>query len=264
MNTDDQIAVIVPTSPVPSNPSLDIITETIDSIRERLPTVEIYITADGIRGEQADRTQTYREFLRRLGEYAQTHSDITVVAYRTHLHQSGMLRRILKQMVRPYLLYVEHDCPLVGEIDFTEILVGMAEHDLRLVRFHHEAEIHEQSEHLYLDQIGDFRQTIQWSQRPHLADTKFYARLLKAHFSPDSRTMIEDVMHGIVQAGSYGSRENAEQTWQRWRLAVYAPPGNIKRSTHLDARGDDPKYRMLFLYPGPERPEGAPPPGWSK
>ena len=46
-------------------------------------------------------------------------------------------------------------------------------------------------------------------------------------------------MHGIVaeafnQYGMLG--------WEQWRLHIYAPEGNMKRSYHLDGRAGEPKY----------------------
>jgi hypothetical protein len=33
--------------------------------------------------------------------------------------------------------------------------------------------------------------------------------------------------------------------WYNWRLWIYTPEGNIKRSYHLDGRGGDPKFEMV-------------------
>jgi hypothetical protein len=119
------------------------------------------------------------------------------------------------------------------------------------------------------ERMGPYVQTIQWSQRPHIAHVPFYRDMIASYFSDDARTMIEDVMHGVVQACPLDSDGNPypkgirlQEGWRRWRMAVYAPEGDIKRSTHLDARADDPKYPMRFAYPG-QRPDGAPPEGWN-
>lgn len=264
---DDMITVVVPTSPVPSNPSLDIILETIASIRERLPEAEILVTCDGVRDEQPERARNYHEYVRRLLAWTNTQPNITPFVMPAHRHQSGMMREIIGRITTPYLLYVEHDCPLVGEIPFDDILNTMIAYELSLMRFYHEVATTEGSEHLFLDRHRNYIQTIQWSQRPHLAETKFYANIIGTYFGPDSRTMIEDVMHGVVQADAPADPTcpggiRASEAWKRWRMALYAPEGSWKRSTHLDARGDDPKYPMLVSYPDHQRPQGAPPEGW--
>jgi hypothetical protein len=93
------------------------------------------------------------------------------------------------------------------------------------------------------------------------------------YFGAESRTMIEDVMHGVVQYGLppyrewqtsakvYAWRIRAAERLGDWRMGVYAPEGSWKRSGHLDARGDDPKFPMLVAYDD-GRPGDAPPEGW--
>jgi hypothetical protein len=53
--------------------------------------------------------------------------------------------------------------------------------------------------------------------------------------------MIEDVVHGLVIEDC---RRDAVMGWYAWRLWIYTPEGNIKRSYHLDGRGSDLKYDM--------------------
>jgi hypothetical protein len=55
--------------------------------------------------------------------------------------------------------------------------------------------------------------------------------------------MIEDVMYGGVETAW---REFGLAGWDRYRLWMYAPEGNIKRSTHLDARAGEPKVPMTW------------------
>jgi hypothetical protein len=175
------------------------------------------------------------------------------------------MRQILDEVRTPYVLYVEHDTPLIGEIDFGAILLEMQVNELGVMRFYHEASIHPEHAHLVGERHNRWLETIQWSQRPHLAETAWYRNVMATCFGAEARTFIEDVLHGIIQHGSsypQGIRApEGREAWQRWRIAIWAPEGDIKRSTHLDARGDDPKYPLLVSYPG-ERPEGAPPEGW--
>ena len=79
------------------------------------------------------------------------------------------------------------------------------------------------------------RRTFQWSQRPHLAPTGYYRRIL-GEFPAAPNTMIEDRMHSVCQVEPYDHN----------RLAIYHPDGDIKRSYHLDGRGSEPKFDMVF------------------
>ena len=75
--------------------------------------------------------------------------------------------------------------------------------------------------------------------------------MLRRYFGAESRTMIEDVMHGVVQ------RAHVAGGWGMFRLFIYTPPGNIKRSTTSDGRGSEPKFDMKIEYDG-ETPEWGP------
>lgn len=263
------ITAVVPTSPIPSHPDASMLFETVESIRDRLPDAEVLITCDGVRPEQADRRDAYVEYLHRVTEWCLPQQHVVPFVFDQHLHQSGMMHRILPEISTPFLLYVEHDCPLVGEIPFDAITREMNSQALNSVRFMHEAGVLPDHAHLFLDRHTDgwapWQATIQWSQRPHLARTSWYADIMGKFFGSAARTMIEDVMHGVVQHGfainsPYATRKHAEKAWRRYRMAVYAPDGDMRRSGHLDGRGDDPKFPMIIAYDG-ERPEGAPPEG---
>jgi hypothetical protein len=169
------------------------------------------------------------------------------VIHDEHLHQVEMLRRALPLMESPLVLFVEHDTPLVVDepIDWPALIGAVRSGEVDLVRFHYEAGVHPEHEHLMLDEKPrDVRgapllRTVQWSQRPHLASTGFYRRLIKQEFPKGYVGMIEDRMHGVVHNAW---REFGLAGWDRYRLAMYAPDGQIKRSLHLDGRGDDPKW----------------------
>jgi hypothetical protein len=85
----------------------------------------------------------------------------------------------------------------------------------------------------YWSKCGVIR-TSQWSQRPHLATTAFYERIIESHFGWSDKVFIEDRMHGIVSNAylRYGM-----EGWQQYRLHLYDPGlPSLKRSYHLDGR----------------------------
>lgn len=242
------IAVIVPTSPIKSHPETSILEETLDSIRHHLPTAPIYLTFDGLREEHSDRKADYDEYTRRalwLAEHK--YNDIVPYVFYDHQHQSGMLQYTIDDDFDwPLVLYVEHDTPLVTdrtigwELVSDHVLWGHA----NLVRFHHEDEI--PSEHMHMMLNGDdfsdtFLPTSQWSQRPHLASTAFYRRILLDHFEGRPGQFIEDRMHGVVDEAY---RIDGRQGWDQYRLCIYNSGlgERIKRSYHLDGRAGEVKY----------------------
>lgn len=245
---DDRVTVLIPTSPIPSHPSLDIIATTIASVREQLPDAEILVVADGTRPELGARTPEYHEYLRRLC-WACAHEwhNVTPIILPSWGHQANATRVALESVVTPLALFVEHDTPLEGDIDWEACAAAVESGRANLVRFHHESEVLDVHRHLMLDtepqdvEGAPLLRTVQWSQRPHLASAGFYRSLIHEHFPPTSRTMVEDTMHSVVESAW---QRWGEAGWAQFRLWMYAPEGNIRRSHHLDGRGTDPKFEM--------------------
>lgn len=243
----EPVTVLIPTSPIAAHPDTSIIEETIRSVRFWHPSAEIVVMCDGVRPEQEHYRSRYETYLKRLVWLAHRDQRILPVIHDEHLHQVEMTRRALPLVSSPTVLFVEHDTPLVTDepIDWAPLVDAVRSGDADLVRFHYEAGVHPEHEHLMLDdKPRDVRgapllRTVQWSQRPHLANTGFYRRLLDQEFPPGYVGMVEDHMHGVVHSAW---REYGLAGWDRYRLWMYAPEGNIKRSLHLDGRGDDPKW----------------------
>lgn len=263
---DEEITVVVSTSPAPLHPSPEHLAETLASIRERLGHAEIVVAADGVRPEQAHLADAYREYLRRV-VWASHHewSNVIVLPRAAWGHQANTVRDALELVRTPLVLLVEHDTPLCGEqIDWAACTEALHSGALNVVRFHHEAAVLPEHAHLMLDDpltVGGqtFLRTVQWSQRPHLAPTWWYEDMLGRHFTKQSRSFIEDVVHGIIQSDWL---DRGAPGWERWRLGLYADETGgigIKRSTHLDSRGSEPKHSQRFRYPG-KVPPGAPKP----
>ena len=246
-DVNDLITVLMPTSPIPSHPSLDIITETVESVRDRLPGAEIMLMADGVADDMDHRRADYDEYLRRLMWASNLEWDNVVpFLFDRHTHQVGMTRTVLASVRTPLVLFVEHDTPLVGEVDWDGCARAVLSGATNLIRFHHEANVLEPHRHLMVDEVPrdvegvPLLRTVQWSQRPHLAATGSYRNWLEAGWWRESDGMIEDRMHGVVENDWLQHRDPG-----RFRLSMYAPEGDIKRSTHLDGRGTDPKVTEL-------------------
>jgi hypothetical protein len=237
------ITVVVPVSPIKSHPGTEIVETTLDSVRTCLPDAEIFLTFDGVRDEQADRQQDYDEFIRRsLWLADHRYRNVLPFLFRQHTHQTGMMRKVIGQIETPLMLYVEQDTPLVTDepIDWETITQFVASGESNVVRLHHEAVIPDPHRHMMLGQDGMFIRTSQWSQRPHVASTAYYRRIMDNHFTPDARSFIEDRMHGVLHQaftvdGFHG--------WNQHRVHIYDPGnGNMKRSYHTDGRAGEPKY----------------------
>ena len=242
------VTVLIPSSPIAAHPDTSLIETTVASVRYWLPDAEIIVMCDGVRPEQEHYRQCYEEYLNRLLWLTGTRWDrVLPVVHDQHLHQVEMTRRAVDLVRTPLVLFAEHDCPIVTDcpIDFPALTAACLSGEADLIRFHHEALVLPDHEHLMLDREpqdihgAPLLRTVQWSQRPHLANTGFYRRLLAEDFSPDYIGMVEDKMHGVVESAW---RDFGLAGWHRYRLWMYSPDGQIKRSYTLDGRGDDEKW----------------------
>jgi len=242
---DDRVTVIVTSSPVPVHPCTDHIEQVVASIREQLPTAEVVIICDGVRLEQEDRKADYEEYVRRLLWLCNYEwSNVLPVVLDEWQHQANATRAALELVETPLVLFMEHDTPLVGEIDWGG-LCGFASGALAdVVQFHENTGIHPDHESVMVDQDTvviegvPVRRIAAWWQRPHLAKTSLYRDRIMPLFTEQSRTMIEDPLYPVVWS------DYTANGWGNWKLWAYTPEGNMRRSGHLDSRGDDPKYSM--------------------
>lgn len=233
------ITCVIPSSPTPNNPDFSHLEATVAAIRNQLPTSEILLMLDGLYPAQSHLASNYHEYVRRV-LWACNHHWFNVVPflYTDYLHQSGKLIRTLPHIRTDYILWNEHDTPLEGDIDWEACITELAEDRLDLIRFYHEPNVHPEHEWLMRGRHSDlFLRTVQQSGRPHLATTAYYRRVMADHFSDDSCTFIEYVMHSVCQ-------QEDIQPWEQHRMALYAPVDAevIKRSGHIDARGGESTF----------------------
>lgn len=236
------ISVVIPVSPIKSHPSTEILEKCVASIKHHLPDAQIFITFDGVREEQEDRRKDYEEFTRRALFLCNTEWYAYPLLFDEHTHQVGMMKEVIKYITTPTILYVEGDTGLVTdhEIDWKYCVDKIVDGTSNMIRFHYQGHMDKEHEPLMLETDGLLRETVQWSQRPHLASTAYYKRILREHFSMDAKSFIEDKMHGIVMNDW---RTDGRLGWHQHRLHIYCPQdGYLKRSEHFDGRDDGPKW----------------------
>ena len=248
-NLDADVTVLVASSPILSHPSINILEETLASIRFHFPEAKIVVMLDGLREEQVAWREQYEEHKRRVAWSCENvWKNTMALPFDQHSHQSGMTRCALEFIITPLVLFVEHDTPLcTKEIPWEELAGMITWGDCNLVRFPPDAETAKEfamqpyHTHLMLDKQGVWLnsigapviRTVQWSQRPHLVSSDFYRRVLRENCSENSRAFIE-----IVLAHPVGTAP-----WEDYKLVIYAPPvGSIRRSYHLNGRSTAPHF----------------------
>lgn len=238
--------ILMPTSVIPSHPSMEKIEAVLKSVRFHHPHADIIIMCDGIRPEQEHRREDYEAYLDMLLYCCNFEwSNVYPLVFDSFQHQANMTRWALDLVRTPLILFVEHDIQMVTDmpIDWPSVTRIVESGDIDVLKFSFEAMgIHPEHEHMALDpeivvMYGcPVRRTVQWSQRPHVATTAYYRRMINDHFPLSCRTMIEDRMHSVAQ-----------EFPERHRLASYIPlEGSAVRCFHIDGREGDEKYGMKY------------------
>jgi len=241
------LTILIPTSPIPSHPSTSILDETIANIRQYTD-AEIIIMFDGVHSSLAHRAEDYNEYKEAVRRKKHEYGWCNMAEFPDHQHQANMTRRTLDFVKTPLVMFCEHDCSPIGDIPFSDICsIVESSAILNCIRFNIFHEILSEHNHLMLEEVAvqcmgvmgvnwiKFRKTIQFSARPHIAKTDWYRQILAKHFHGTHKTMIEDVMHSVVQESYKHKREDI------FGLAIYTPEGNQLRSYHSDGRGADTK-----------------------
>ncbi len=234
------ITVLVTASPIPSHPDTAIIGETLASVRHHLPDAPVWVLFDGVRSEQEHLREAYEQHI------ALVRSDgINTWQFSRHLHQVGMLRKVIGHIATPLILFVEQDAPLLTDrfIEWGVITDWLMAGRSNCIRLAHEEIVLPPHAHLFHGQEpdGPFIRTSQYSARPHIATVAKYREWL-TYFSPHANTFLEDKLHGVVQ-------ENVKHHgWESEKLHLYAPQGGYRRSGHLDGRAGSPKYDDKLVF----------------
>lgn len=245
---NNNLSILIPTSPIPSHPSTEILDETISNIR-KYTSARIIIMADGVHQSLAHRTEDYEHYKDNVATNIEfgIYGDCVMKEFSHHRHQSGMLKEVLPEIETDLIFFVEHDCYIGGGyIPFKDICEIVSDFDnnhygVNYVRFHIFDRVLPEHKYLMLqdrpDYIGDvpLLPTIQFSARPFICKTKWFKDILWTYFNNGERMMLEDRMHSIVQ------QKYKALGFDTFGLYIYAPDGNMLHSFTSDGRKDDPK-----------------------
>lgn len=234
MNIND-ITFVVPTSVLPTHPDTGVIDQVIGSIRKHFPHNEIILQVDGLRKEQSHRKEFYDEYKNRiLWKSLHEWTNVLPIIFKEHLHQSDMMKETIELIKTPLMFYIEGDIRLRDNIsvNWNEVLDLLEFKKAYTVRFY-TFNICIEPDHLYLmgEQEGDWIQTWQWSQQPHISYVSYYRNMVLPNTKP--KLFIEDVFYGKVFSDCHENFSN----WDKHRLWLYNPPGkDIRIAENLDGR----------------------------
>lgn len=250
MDVNELMTVLVPTSPIPSNPDTYILENTLKAIRFHLPTAPIIILMDGVRPSCIHRKKDYAKFKAVIKQKcsAGTYTNVTWLEFGQWTLQADMVRMALDTTVKtPLIFFNEHDATLVTtenprtgrqdtlpedlKIDWEAICKCILENRANTVRLYYVGERiipeHIHMMHGEFEYAGaKFVQTTQFSGWPHMASTEFYRAMMRCHFIPGKRDMLECPLYGPVAAAP----------WDTFKTAIYYPDENARRFRHTNGR----------------------------
>lgn len=236
------LTILISSSPIPSHPSIEIIKETIASIRRHLPTEPVWIMQDGVRKEQEEHIDKYIEYLHRLAAHCVLHEkNVTLMPFPEFLHQGLITQRTLDLVKTPFVFYAEHDTPLLDRpIDWRMLKEVLADADANHIRLHYDEQIHPEHTHLMCGKLNEnLIKTLQYHNRPFLTNTGWFRGIVRLAIKETSRCHLEDAIYTYV----------ACSPWEAHRCTVYDPDGtgqNMKRSGHTDGRRGENKFDEVY------------------
>jgi len=249
------LSVIVLSNPIPSHPSTDLISQTLESLSKigLGPGDRVHVMLDGLRfawrlGQQARDYTNYEIALKnQLGEQA----NCSVTRRKKWGHISQTLKDALALIDTDYILIVQHDLPFVREIAIHEVLGLMRKFpNLKHIRFNKRRNLAEGSDAIatydgatkIVDRSGFFRawlppepatgtgtlsltQTLCWSDNNHLVSRHYLSETIlkpigRHKISPEwvFNPLGTEAHHPIL--GTY----------------IYGKPGDAAVIAHTDGR----------------------------
>lgn len=247
----NQITTIITTSPISSHPDTAMIKKVYEGVRKHLPSAAVLILFDGVRQEQKCYEQIYEEYKRSIR--SKNWLNTTFQEFSEFTHQAGMIRSALSQNLvkTPLLLWIEHDFLLNDEIiDWDGVVQTLLDREVDCIRFCHDEDLryisreHQQEQFRnvtgqkmepFVSQSGvPLMPVIAMDTLPHIARADFYEYLVQFY------------KEGKIHVDCPQIQEVIENSYPRYKVAMYTPEGNMKRFTNLWGRGDEPKYEMTF------------------
>lgn len=181
-----KVTLITTTSPIPSNPSTNMLEETQATWITKVPAlrkVKKIIVFDGIPLPQRYRSLAYTQFILNCEQLAKEHpffENTKLVVNRVHKHLANSLREAIMQVDTPYVLVHQHDFNLIRPFDFFNIVRSMDRNaNLKMIRFnkfpnlpnHWDGKI---DNYVEGGALVPLMRTFGWSDNDHFARTDYY------------------------------------------------------------------------------------------
>jgi len=184
-NLSSKLTIITTTSPIPSNPSTEILEKTQQSLFKTpaLKECKKIIVFDGVPLEQKYRTIAYELYIKNVEKLVNENpyfANTILVVNQEFKHLANSLREAFKFVTTPYVFVHQHDFLLVREFDVMNLIQSMDENpNLKLIRFNqfsNAANWWDGPVDSYIEGGAHvpLTRTFGWSDNDHIARTDYY------------------------------------------------------------------------------------------
>lgn len=242
MTLSDIVTVLIPSSFVPSHPSITLVRNAIESIRIvlALPNCKIVVCCDGP-PECPNQRRNYSEYKSRLRDFSAT-NDVHIAELPVHVGLPGVIAEGFNHVSTPLALVFQHDFEVVRAIRIDELCRVLLQDDLPInhVRLNHKDNRQRKCDRILREfnhphVLIPLLRTNCWSDMPHLARSRYYRETVLPRMRPtQSRLGVENQLARLLRADI--ERLGFDAGHRRHGTCVYGRLGDPPVVLHLDGR----------------------------
>jgi hypothetical protein len=247
----DKLTIITTTSPIPSNPSTQMLKITQSSLFQipALRGCKKIIVFDGVPYPQRYRALAYELYIRNVEKLTQENPlffNTTLVINKEHKHLANSLKEAFKLVETPYVFVHQHDFSLIRPFDVVNLIRSMDENPnlkhIRLNRLYNFANYWDGD----IDEVviggsyAPLTRTFGWSDNDHFARTDYYRNFVfpKIEWNGPMEWFLHDPIKIRSEHLSYGTY-------------IYGHLCEMPYISHLDGKYFIPQQSMTEEMNGP-------------
>lgn len=245
------VTVLIPSSQVPSHPSIGLVQRAITSIRQllALPTAPVLVCCDG--QPLGKDPEPYTEYKQRLEEYSQS-QNVQIAELDEHRGLPGVIQLGFEHVHTPLALVFQHDVEVVRPVDVAGICDSLLKPQLQInhVRLNNRRNREYKAdsvlkEYEHPDLHVPLLRTIAWSDLPHFTTTIYYRTRVIPRIRPTrSSRGVENQLGPLIQADV--KQNGFDAAHPNHGTFVYGRRGDKPVIRHLDGRRSQSVEQLAF------------------
>ena len=240
---EDKLTLITTTSPVPSNPS----TEMLETSQGSLFTIPEFamckkiIVFDGVPDKLQAFAEAYEEYKQNVIQLTKAHphfQNTQLVFCSEHRHLTNAIRDAMEHVDTPYVFIHQHDFKLVKPVDVTNLIKSMEENPdikhVRLNRLFNRPNRYDRGFEQYTTGTSyvPLCTTQGWSDNDHFSPVSYYKDFVFAKVGRRHLPM-EKVLHRLRR---WLQQKDAEYAYHAFGTFIYGSHGDSPYLLHLDGK----------------------------